>query len=353
MKNETVKDTSKSTGFFANLGAFVKKMIPKKASSLSQKKARAGWLFVLPFVIGLVLLYVGVIFESIEYSFATYAKIPAVKGGGYSLTWVGFGNYEEVLMQTVDSSTGATYLESMFTGLGQQLLEIITIILLSLFIAVLLNQKMAGRAAFRAIFFVPVVVGAGIIAKIDYQNAILEAMMSTEGISTGQIEGATLSSFVSSMDIAMVFNSLGFGGEFVDTIVELVNNIYDIVNKAGVQMLIFLAGLQSISPSIYESCQMEGATSWEIFWKITLPMISPMILANSVYTVIDSFTAESNTVMQYIINMSDAITPSGKQSAAAWAYFLLVIILLVLAYLILSRVVYYDRRNDSWKEGNK
>lgn len=348
MKNTNDTIEKKPTGFFENLGAFVKKLIPKKATSLSAKKARAGWIFVLPFVIGLVFLYIGVIFESLEYSFAQYAKIPAVKGGGYSLTWVGFGNYEKTLMRTVDSSTGATYLESMFTGLGQQLIEIITIILLSLFIAVLLNQKMAGRAAFRAIFFVPVVVGAGIIAKIDYQNAILEAMMSTEGLSTGQIEGgANLANFVSAMDVSMIFSSLGFGSEFVDMVTELVNNIYDIVNKAGVQMLIFLAGLQSISPSIYESCQMEGATSWEIFWKITLPMISPMILANSVYTVIDSFTAESNSVMQYIINMSDAITPSGEQSAAAWAYFLLVIILLALAYLILSKVVYYDRRNDS------
>lgn len=345
--NNTEEKVSKTSSFPGNVLAFLKKLIPKKATSLSEKKARAGWLFVLPFVIGLVLLYIGVIFESLEYSFATYAKIPAVKGGGYSLTWVGFGNYKDVLTTTVDTSTGATYLENMFTGLGQQLLEIITIILLSLFIAVLLNQKMAGRAAFRAIFFVPVVVGAGIIAKIDYQNAILEAMMSVEGLSTGQIEGASLANFVSAMDISILFSSLGFGSEFVDTITTLVNNIYDIVNKAGVQMLIFLAGLQSISPSIYESCQMEGATSWEIFWKITLPMISPMILANSVYTVIDSFTAESNSVMQYIINMSDAITPSGKQSAAAWSYFLLVIILLALAYLIISRIVYYDRRNDS------
>ena len=343
MENNTTVNKPKTENGFV---AFVKKLIPKKATSLNAKKARAGWLFVLPFVIGIVLLYAGVIFESLEYSFANYARIPAVKGGGYALTWVGFDNFKETLLKTVDSSTGATYLETMFTGLGQQLIEIVTIILLSLFIAVLLNQKMAGRAAFRAIFFIPVVVGAGIIAKIDYQNAILEAMMSTEGISTGQVDNVGLSSFVSSMDIGMLFSNLGFGSEFVEQITSLVNNIYDIVNKAGVQMLIFLAGLQSISPSIYESCQMEGASSWEIFWKITLPMISPMILANAVYTVIDSFTAESNSVMQYIINMSDPITPSGLQSAAAWSYFILVIILLALAYLIINKIVYYDRRSD-------
>ena len=111
-------------------------------------------------------------------------------------------------------------------------------------------------------------------------------------------------------------------------------------------MLIFLAALQSISPSIYESCQMEGATSWEIFWKITLPMISPMILANAVYTVIDSFTAESNEVMSYILGIADSTTVSGRQAASAWLYFLLVIITLGLVALIMRKIVFYNRRND-------
>lgn len=90
------------------------------------------------------------------------------------------------------------------------------------------------------------------------------------------------------------------GTDMLDAITKLVNNIYDIVNRCGVQMLIFLSGLQSIDPAIYESCQMEGASAWETFWKITLPMISPMILVNAVYTIIDSFTASSNGVMSYI-----------------------------------------------------
>ena len=124
-------------------------------------------------------------------------------------------------------------------------------------------------------------------------------------------------------------------------------DIYQLVNRSGVQMLIFLAGLQSISPSIYESCQMEGASSWEIFWKITLPMLSPIILANSVYTVIDSFTSTSNEVMNYILGMTSSSTiVSGTQAASAWLYFSLVIITLLLVALIASKVVFYQRRND-------
>ena len=230
--------------------------------------------------------------------------------------------------------------------LGRPIVEVVAIIMLSLFIAILLNQKMVGRAAFRAIFFVPVVVGAGIIAKIDYDNALLKSTSSMESIDMGSVGGGGMGDLVDAMDVTALFENLGIGTSLVKWVTDLISNIYDIVNRSGVQMLIFLAGLQSISPSIYESCQMEGASSWEIFWKITLPMISPIILANSVYTVIDSFTSESNEVMSYILNMADTTTVNGQQAAAAWAYFALVIITLILVALISRKIVFYQRRND-------
>lgn len=336
-------DNTQEKGGFS---AFVKKLIPKKATSLSAKKARSGWLFVLPFVIGLICLYIGVIAESILYSFTSYQKIPGILGGGYSLTPVGWQNYSDALSLTVDAKTGATFLEKMFTGFLTQCVEIIAIIMLSLFIAILLNQKMVGRAAFRAIFFIPVVVGAGIIAKIDADNLLLESMSSMESIDVGSVAQGGLGNLVDVMDISILFQNLGIGSDLIETVSELIGNIYEIVNRSGVQMLIFLAALQSISPSIYESCQMEGATAWETFWKITLPMISPMILANAVYTVIDSFTAESNEVMSFITNLADSTTVSGRQAAAAWLYFMLVIVVLGLVFLIMRKVVFYQRRND-------
>ena len=324
----------------------MKKLIPAKSVSLSAKKARAGWLFVLPFIIGLVFFYIGIIVESISYSFAEHNIIPAARGGGYSLKWVGLSNYKNALVAKVSNDSEVIFLEKMFTGFAKQIIEVIAIILLSLFVAILLNQKMVGRAAFRAIFFVPVVVGAGIIAKIDYENALLESMSATGSIDMGSVGGGGLGDLVDGMDIAALFESLGIGTTLVSSVTTLISNIYEIVNRSGVQMLIFLAGLQSISPSIYESCQMEGASSWEIFWKITLPMISPIILANSVYTVIDSFTSESNKVMSYILSMADTTTVNGQQAAAAWSYFALVIITLLLVALISRKIVFYQRRND-------
>jgi len=316
-----------------------------KGASLNEKKSRMGWVFVLPFIIGLVFIYASVIYESFIYSFAQYNTIPAIKGGGYSLTWVGFNNFTKQLIDTTVNDEGKTFIEMMFTSFAHQIVDIVIIIMFSFFIAVLLNQKMIGRAAFRAIFFIPVVVSAGIIAKIDNAaNTILESMASMEGIDLGEVN--TSGGLVNMMDISMMLENLGVGTQFTELITNLVSNIYNIVNRSGVQMLIFLAGLQSISPSIYESCQMEGATGWETFWKITFPMISPMILANSVYTVIDSFTAESNEVMQAIIEISPNGVPNGQQSAAAWTYFMIVVVTLLLVALICRKFVFYQRRND-------
>jgi ABC-type polysaccharide transport system permease subunit len=105
---------------------------------------------------------------------------------------------------------------------------------------------------------------------------------------------------IKNIDIQRYFKGMSVGAGLADYVANLINGIFDIVNKSGVQMLIYLAGLQSISPAIYESCQIDGATAWETFWKITFPMISPMIHVNTVYTVIDSFTSQSNVVMNYI-----------------------------------------------------
>lgn len=316
----------------------------RRGASLIERRNRCGWIFILPFIIGVILIYAGVIYESFIYSFAQYNAIPAIKGGGYSLTWVGFDNFAEQLMATVDDE-GKTFIELIFTSFAQQIIDIVIIIMLSLFVAVLLNQKMIGRTAFRAIFFIPVVVGAGIIAKIDgVGNTILESMMSTDGIDMGTANDT--GNIVSAMDMTMMLQGLGIGGSIVTVLTDLVNNIYNIVNRSGVQMLIFLSGLQSISPSIYESCQMEGATAWETFWKITFPMISPMILVNAFYTIIDSFTAESNEVMQAIIAISPDGVPSGLQSAAAWTYFAVVIVALGLVALIFKNFVFYNRKGE-------
>ena len=195
---------------------------------------------------------------------------------------------------------------------------------------------MLGRAAFRAIFFVPVIIATGIMETVNASDAMSDMMEG--GIDDGS--GSSASDIVSAMDIEAMFAQFGFGSEIVSSVVSLVNNIYNIINYSGVQMLIFLAGLQSISPAIYEASTIDGATGWETFWKITFPMISPMILVNAAYTIIDAFTRETNPVMSYIetVNSNVAI-------AMSWIYFLIVVLIILVVAAVASSFIFYQRRD--------
>ena len=313
-----------------------KKQAPKRrrAVSLDRRKARAGWFFVLPFVAGFLLIYLPIIFDSIKLSFF---RIHVLAGGGYELEAVGLENYRQALFVDPD------FVQTLLTGLGELAFDIPAILIFSLFMAVLLNQKMAGRAAFRAIFFVPVILSTGIMEVIGDMGKSMEEA-AEEGIidGTGENKAADI---VSALDVARLFANMRIGTGLVEYVTKAINNIYDIVNRSGVQMLIFLAGLQSISPAIYESCQMDGATGWETFWKITFPMISPMILVNAVYTIIDSFTTESNSVMKFIAKAYEKTDGNVISSAMSWMYFLIVVLIIAAVAGIMSAYVFYQKKD--------
>ena len=309
---------------------------PKKRKniSLDRKKAKAGWMFVMPFILGFVLIYLPIIKDSIVYSFS---KITIATS-----EWVGFENYVAVIKNT-------TVMQTLVTSLKDLVLDIPAIVIFSLFMAVMLNQKMLGRAAFRAIFFIPVILSTGLIDSINVNNSGMIDDMQT-GMDTGAT-GSSASDIIQSADIAKLFSSMQIGTGMVNYVTNLVNEIYDIINRSGVQMLIFLAGLQSISPAIYESCSIDGATAWETFWKITFPMISPMILVNSIYTVIDSFTSSDNKMMTMIydtFNGKGPITNSGSRaisSAMGWMYFLIIIGIISVVAAVMSAYIFYQRRD--------
>ena len=306
----------------------------RKVASLDRKKARAGWVFVLPFVIGFVLVYLPILWDSIYMSFHS---LHIVTGGGYTLEFVGLENYSKALFEDPG------FVQTLVTGLGELAFDIPAILIFSLFMAVMLNQKMAGRAVFRAIFFIPVILSTGIMEAIEGQNILGTMMEGNESIDGSGTSAAN--QIVSVMDIERLFSSMKMGKELVTVVVSIVNQIYDIVNRSGVQMLIFLAGLQSISPAIYEACRIDGCTSWETFWKITFPMISPMILVNGVYTIIDSFTTNSNSVMAYINSVYQGSEGQVLSSAMAWMYFLIVMAILAAAVGIFSAFVFYQKRD--------
>ena len=178
-------------------GANMKKATPKKKkiASLDKRKARAGWFFVAPFLIGFILLYLPIVIESIVYSFQ---RIHTIQGGGFYTEWVGWANYQEALFVNPD------FVSTLLKGLQSMAFDIPMIILFSLFMAVLLNQKMVGRAAFRAIFFIPVILSTGLMEGIEASNILSEYMESAEGIEDGSGQNSA-ADIVSAIDVERLF----------------------------------------------------------------------------------------------------------------------------------------------------
>ena len=305
----------------------------KKIASLDKKKSRVGYLFVLPFIIGLLVIYLPMIYQSINYSFH---ELNSLQGGGYELVPVGWANYQEALF--VDP----TYVQELTAGIRQIVFDIPAIVIFSLFMAILLNQDMAGRGLFRAIFFIPVIISTGLMNDIDARNILQQNAGASIDTGTGT---NNVQQIINVMDVQVLFQNMRVGAELVEYVVDIVNDIFDIVNRSGVQMLIFLAGLQSISPAIYESCEIDGATGWETFWKITFPMISPMILVNAIYTVIDALTRSDNNVMKYIDGVYSQPGGNVLSAAMSWMYFLLVMVLIAAVAGIISAYVFYQKRD--------
>ena len=305
----------------------------RRKTSLIARRSRAGYLFTLPFIIGIICIYLPILLDSILLSVYQGEAVTDYETNKTSMvyTFRAFEFYSEAF-----SEKGKGFVDVLLQAFGDLAMQVPTIVIFSLFIAVVLNQKMLGRAAFRAIFFVPVIIATGILDSLRASaGSVTDVVTSTAD--TGAGEGGIMQA----EDLTEIFAGMGYGSTIVDFVVGLVNDIYNIINYSGVQMLIFLAALQGISPAIYEACTIDGATGWETFWKITLPMISPMILVNAAYTLIDSFTRPSNTVMLHL----DKIADNGIASAMTWTYFGIAIVVIAVVAAVISSFVFYQRRD--------
>lgn len=310
---------------------YFKKQNGKWRLSLTGKEAVSGLLFIIPFLIGFFFIFLPLIVESLQFSFSDMQ----VTSEGYVLTRTsnhGLGNYIKAFAIDPDFNL------MLLSSIGQILVQVPLVLIFSFFAANLLNQKFHGRTAARSIMFLPVIISSGVIIALESSDLLVSTMSETTDLSGGELASA--------------LNVMGFLTEYtvlpaavISVLATAVQGLYDIVIASGVQILIFLAGLQSISPSLYEASSMEGATQWENFWKITFPMISPLILVNSVYTVIDLFTNENNTMMTEIKNTIFTEIDYGYGSAMAWIYFVCIaLLLLIVGGLISKHVFYYDER---------
>lgn len=261
-------------------------MKKKHSLTLTQKRTINGYLFILPWLVGFAAFYVRSLFMTIQFSLSDLT----VDVGGYSLKWVGLKNY--IYAFTVHGN----FKQILTSSVIDMLVDVPLIIFFSLFMALMLNRKMKCRTLVRAIFFLPVILNADAIVEAIKTAS---AMVAT-GISTSSQEMAQEAS--GSMGVGYyidLFGNLMISRDLLEYIVGAVSRITSIVSASGVQIVIFIAALQSIPSSMYEVAKIEGATGYETFWKVTFPMVMPHIITNVVYTVVDSFVNSDVVTLAY------------------------------------------------------
>lgn len=286
---------------------------------LMTRRALNGWLFILPFIIGLIFFVLSPIYTALVLSFNTqvFDSVTSIT----NIQPYGFTAY-------IDAFTAqANFINNLIASGKNLILQVPCILIFSFLMANILNQNFHGRTLARAILFMPVITSAGVAATLLGSDVgVDQSQMSSLGAQTMNIAGSIQGSI---------------GGTFGNIITGAFNQLTVILNASGVPILIFLAGLQTISPSIFESSKVEGATAWENFWKITFPMISPMILVNAIYSMIDVLCGMSNPMLSFLYSQT-GVAAQVDIMAMSWMYFLITAIIISVVALVISKLVYYE-----------
>ena len=295
----------------------------KKLAGLQKRKAIAGYLFISPFIIGFLAFMVKPFFQSLYMSFCDVQ----LGSGIFDPIWQGIVNYKTAF--TVDPEYNRLLVEEI----SRMIVYSLAIMVFSFFVALIINQNFKGRALVRAVFFLPVILSSGVILGLESDNQLMATLAQ-------QIE--TTTSNISITDaLEQVLTTAGVGTRAFEEVFEIIDNIYDVAIASGIQIIIFLSGLQTISSSMYEAADIEGCTKWESLWKITFPMISSLFLVNWIYTVIDFCMRSDNGVIEKIQKVMIDQMNYGLASAMSWVYFVVVLAFVGITAGIISKGVYY------------
>ncbi len=288
--------------------------------TLERRQSLLFYAFVSPFLIGFVFLFLYPFIQSIMFSLSELE----IGSDGFVLNYIGLANYNYSLFISPD------FLRTFLTSLGQMIAEVPVIIAFSFFTAVILNQKFKGRVLARLILFLPVILGAGIVLQLEQRDYITTVMQAGLEDARGLMVSPFLRDF---------FLQLRLPIWFLEFIVAAVDGAKRIISASGIQILIFLAGLQSVPVSLYEAAEVEGATGWERFWMITFPVLAPLIVTCMVYTIVDSFMAVDNGLLVLINDTAFATGQYGVSSAMSMLYFGAVSLILMITLKLVSGAV--------------
>ncbi len=293
-----------------------KKRKPVFCMNMHRRRMLEVLFFLSPWLIGVCLFFAYPIFTSVKLSFSEITKFK-----GFVMEYVGLKNYEYIFFY--DINFVPTFLKVIYDTLLNTPISMV----FSLFIAILINRKMKGRAFFRTAFFIPVLLGSGYVMK-QLLGLGVDGMSVTAGITVPAVISDLLGTTVS-----------GVMQSFLDRITV-------VLWKSGVQIVLFLAGLQGISSSLYEAAHVDGATEWEMFWKITLPMISPVILMNMVYTIVSFFTDGTNPIVDYIYEQSFNNMQFAHGAAMGWTYFAFTFLICIICIGFMKKRVFIQGGKD-------
>lgn len=272
-----------------------------------KRERRAGYAFVSLWIIGFIVFKAYPLIYSL---FLSFNKITITASEGIKANWIQWENYRSAFL------SDTSFYPKLINYVKNTVVTVPIMVVLAVILALILNMKIKGRGIFRTIFFIPVIIVSGpVIKELQEQNLLL-----LPGLQQGDI---------------LKYIELSLPSIVASPIIYLLNNVVTLLWFSGVQILIMLSGLQKIDVQIYEAALIDGASPWEIFWKITLPVLKPLILVNIVYTTVTISTFSLNEILVYIKKaMFDLSTGFGYASALAWIYFVIITLLLMLFVLV-------------------
>ncbi len=293
----------------------------KQRMSYEQRKSWVGVAFIAPWIIGFLVFFAKPLLESLFYTFHDLR----ITENAFDMTFIKLENYRYLLQSDPD------YTKTLVSSLVDLAYQVPTIMIFSLIVALVLNQKFIGRTVARAIFFLPVIIASGVVIDILNGDAMSSLIMSGE---------KTTSLFQVSAFQSMLYE-MGLPQQIINFVVSVSNNIFSLSWQSGIQILLFLSGLQTVPPQLYEASSIDGCTPWETFWKITFPMITPVLIVNLIYTITDSFTSYGNKIMVMILDSGKSLK-FALSSTMAWIYFAVILLVVGIVYKIADkRAVYY------------
>lgn len=285
-----------------------------------------GLLFISPWLIGFFMFFLRNFISAFRFSFSKFTMLP---NGGFSLNFIGIKNYVYAFAES------SSFVKTLVDSLLNLLTDVPLIIFLSLFLAIILNGHFKGRIVVRTIFFLP------IIFTMPTVVAALSGSVSTLGAGISSLPAdMEAGTGLGLKEVLMQLTEIGLPEKVVTYIIGAVDRIFEIVKASGIQTLIFLAALQSIPHSLYEVSEIEGANAYETFWKITLPLVSPMVLINTVYTIVDSYVNSTILKVSYTATFVNMDFGMGAVYAIVGSFFICLILMLV--SLAISRYVFYQ-----------